>query len=118
MDRCYLTSILAGKMVLRVIELGWDIINSSSRDSSVVVVDGSTLLLTPLGFATVPPPMSKYQVSAPAAVRSASFWHRPASVTALAINGAWGLAALTEGNLLRLWFAKNTGEPGRCFLST
>lgn len=60
--------------VLRVVDLVWDVFSADSRDATVAVVDGSSLLLTPLGYNLVPPPMSKHVVELPSTCRQASFW--------------------------------------------
>ena len=46
---------------LRMVDLVWDILMSGTEDGSVAVIDGATVLLTPLAYHTVPPPMSMYR---------------------------------------------------------
>jgi hypothetical protein len=49
-----------GQAVLRTVDVQWDTCTTTTPDASVAVVDGSRLLITPLGRAVVPPPMSMY----------------------------------------------------------
>ena len=46
---------------LRMVDLVWDILMSNTDDGTVAVIDGASMLLTPLAYHTVPPPMSMYQ---------------------------------------------------------
>ena len=46
---------------LRMVDLIWDILMSNTDDGTVAVIDGASMLLTPLAYHTVPPPMSMYQ---------------------------------------------------------
>lgn len=107
---------------IRIIDLAWDVISSSTRDCSVAVVDGCSLLLTPLGISTVPPPMSAFKAALAAPCRSLAFWAAaPAPACALEGGGsgelcddrAWGLAALSDGGILRLIHGSTRGAPTR-----
>ena len=46
---------------LRMVDLVWDILMSGTPDGSMAVIDGATMLLTPLAYHTVPPPMAMYR---------------------------------------------------------
>ena len=88
------------------------------------MIDGKTILLTPLGIATVPPPMSRYKAELLSPARYVSFWRRskhnqhnrrnrhhvinniedntPANLPPGGGEGL-GLACLCESDNLRLW---------------
>ena len=90
-NRCYLsqqpTSTSEGKgsstPALRIIDLLWDVTCNETRDASVAVADGEKMLLTPLGYSIVPPPMSSSQVPLPSSHKYASFWSNPAASRAM-----------------------------------
>lgn len=73
----------SGTPVWRVVDFTWDIASSSTADSSVAVVDGPKLLLTPLGINNIPPPMCKHTVAlsagAPCPVAAAAELVTPAA---------------------------------------
>ncbi len=107
MDKMYLSLNHENKLVLRAIELAWDIAQSSSEDCTTAVIDGSKVLLTPLARATVPPPMSKYQVCMPSFVRYVSFWNRPKSG-----SGFGGMVCLCESNKICICLSEDDyGKP-------
>jgi len=101
--------------LLRVVEFTWDIVSSLSADSTVAVVDGTKLLLTPLGINNIPPPMCKHTISITQhnetvesdlpvhCTRAACYW-QPHSSAAPIIDTtndhqqAWGYAALADNN--------------------
>jgi len=101
--------------LLRVVEFTWDIVSSLSPDSTVAVVDGTKLLLTPLGINNIPPPMCKHTISITQhnetvesdlpvhCTRAACYW-QPHSSAAPIIDTtndhqqAWGYAALADNN--------------------
>ena len=62
---------------LRIIDLSWDVCVSGTVDGSIAVIDGATVLLTPLSTNTVPPPMSMYKYNLHTPIRHAFFWPRP-----------------------------------------
>ena len=115
--RCYMsmaspTATDPGRMscpVLRLIDFTWDTCYSASSNGTVAVVDGSKLLLTPLGWCTVPPPLSKHVVSIASTgpvdrlqtlsgpcCRCTCFW-TPTMESGDAVDTvSWGLAALTD----------------------
>lgn len=102
------TSTSAGFRV-HTIELIWDSCTSDSEDCTAAVVDGRKILMTPLGKALVPPPMSLYTLNLPSSSRDISFWHNhPINPKGL----SWGLACLCDGNILRLWIEDiNSNKP-------
>jgi len=93
--------------LLRVVEFTWDIASALSPDATVAVVDGTKLLLTPLGINNIPPPMCKHTVSITAqndasaglaahCTRAAAFW-QPSHTTA-EITQVWGYVALADNS--------------------
>ena len=44
-------------------DIAWDVCASATADSTVAVIDGSRLLLTPLGINNIPPPMCKHTLN-------------------------------------------------------
>ena len=110
MNKLYLSSCYEGKVVIRVIELVWDITQSTSTDCTTAVVDGSQVLLTPLAFATIPPPMSKYQMTMPSFVRYISFWNNQTGVA----NSFGGMVCLCESNKICICeFLDEKGTPNQ-----
>jgi elongator complex protein 1 len=96
-NRCYFSQHLKGQetadtkqerevqerspqQLFRVVDIYWATSRAETRDSSVCVTDGNQLLLTPLGYHTVPPPMSMYQCplsKTPSSVAvQVAFWTR------------------------------------------
>lgn len=77
-DRLYCThSTSTGKdsmTCVRVIDIVWDVVGTSTSDCTVGVIDGCKLLLTPLGRSVIPPPMSRVQAVAPNVINNAYFW--------------------------------------------
>ena len=107
MDKLYLSLNYENKQVLRVIELVWDIVQSWSTDCTTAVIDGNQVLLTPVAWATVPPPMSKYQVTMPSFVRYISFWNRPDYGC-----GFGGMVCLCESDRICICFSEDDkGQP-------
>lgn len=117
--RCYMsmansTATDPGRMscpVLRLIDFSWDTCSSASSNGTVAVVDGSKLLLTPLGWCTVPPPLSKHVVSIASTgpvdrlqalsgpcCRCTCFWTPTMETGDVVDTASWGLAALTDDN--------------------
>ncbi len=82
---------------LRVVDIYWSVSRTETRDSTVCVSDGSSLLLTPLGYHSVPPPMSMYQENLAAfqanwkfsVASQVSFWN-----TESARGKCWGMSTL------------------------
>eukprot|EP01034_Spumella_vulgaris_P024576 gene24576-30941_t len=97
---------------VRIVDITWDVVNSiNTADSSTAVVDGSRLLLTPLGRNTVPPPMSLYVEQNARSARHLSFW-TPSSPLSSAHTS--GLACLLDDNRsLVLLFNDNKGKVSR-----
>lgn len=111
-DRLFLTrSPLSGSdhsgFRVHMIELVWDCCTSNSEDCTAAVVDGKSLLMTPLGKALVPPPMSLYTLKLSSPCRDLSFWNNP---TEMDDSLAWGLACLCDGDYIRIF----TETPGTC----
>ena len=88
---------------LRIVDVAWDICSSGTEDGSVAVVDGATILLTPLAINNVPPPMSMYKYQLPSPCRHSFFW--PSA------RDGWGLACLCDDSTVRLVFADSRGSP-------
>ncbi len=101
-SRCYLTQNMMPRgrpssiPAVRVVDLSWDVVCSNTRDASVAVADGKTLLMTPLGWTTVPPPMSLSTVTLPAVHKYSSFWTAPTNTGDKSGFGS-GLVVLSEG---------------------
>lgn len=92
--------------ILRVIETHWEVSCSSTRDCTVGVIDGANILLSPLGRAVVPPPMSKYNITLPAPIRYLSFW----SCDGYRDGAEWGMVCLV-GQGLALIYGDGAGKP-------
>jgi hypothetical protein len=107
-DRLFLTErhSLSGFGV-RSVEFVWDSCTSDSEDCTAAVVDGRKILMTPLGKALVPPPMSLYSLDLPSPSRDISFWCNQSESDQTV---PWGLACLCDGDLLRL-FTTNSDKP-------
>jgi elongator complex protein 1 len=101
--------------VIRIIDTTWDMYSSNTVDCTAAVIDGSDLLLTPLGNAMVPPPMYKYKLTLPAPCVYASFWN---PIDEIANNivikdenkKVWGMACLCDGNIICLNFGNYLGK--------
>jgi hypothetical protein len=117
-DRLYLSEVRASGICARVVDIVWDTCTTQSSDCTAAVVDGREVLLTPLGRALVPPPMSMHRLSLPSPSRHLSFWR--ASRGEEAVGGEqvvesgvkelpWGLACLCDGDLIRLWMGGSDG---------
>ena len=76
---------------------------AATEDCTIAVVNGNQCLLTPLGKAIVPPPMSKYQVASTAAIRHVIFYAN--------IESAWGLACVDDKGVLKLYHGSVVGKP-------
>lgn len=130
----------SGANVWRVVDFAWDVASTSTADSTVAVVDGQKLLLTPLGINNIPPPMCKHSVSLTAApavtetstnstlpgiiypgaslncVRNVSFWqpyYSPSfgDIAPAKSNIAWGCASLGDNNTsLAIAFGDSVGN--------
>lgn len=69
---------------LRIVSLNWMVSSSNTRDGTVSMIDGQQLQSTPLGYHSVPPPMSFYKdplITFDASItagspRHVSFWER------------------------------------------
>lgn len=90
---------------LRIVDVAWDVCSSSTEDGSVAVVDGATVLLTPLAVNNVPPPMSMYKYQLPSPCRHSFFWPK------MNARDGWGLACLCDDSTVRLVFAGSKGMP-------
>jgi hypothetical protein len=75
-NRLYLADTLEGSISrLRVIDHGWDISSDiNTKHNATAVGDGDSVLLTPLGYNLVPPPMSLVTIPLVGAYRYACFW--------------------------------------------
>ena len=101
---------------LRIVDLAWDVCGSGLADGTVAVVDGATLLLTPLALSTVPPPMSMHRHDLPAPCRHAFFWARPpppADAPGADDAERWGIACLCSDLRVQLVFGDARGAPVR-----
>lgn len=116
--RLYLSQPLSGAaQSVRVVELAWEVIRNETRDATVAVTDGSNVLLTPLGYNTVPPPMSMFQVSLTGPYKHSCFWSpSPSSDTTSSYTS--GLAVLTESLIatgpifsVQFYYLGAKGEP-------
>jgi hypothetical protein len=74
------------------------------------VVDGRKILMTPLGKALVPPPMSLYSLDLLSPSRDLSFWSETLPENCPATTVPWGLVCLCDGDILRL-FTNNSDKP-------
>ena len=72
--RIHLLRIAEEDAMIHVADLVWDTCVSSTQDGSTAVIDGKLILLTPLGIACIPPPMSRFQVELQYPCRSVCFW--------------------------------------------
>ena len=81
---------------VRIVDYMWDTYSSYSRDCSVAVIDGTQILLTPLGQCVVPPPMSKYRLNVPAQAIHATF--------SFSTVNEWNLLILCSNFSLRLFY--------------
>ena len=128
--RCYLSQTVASSApegerlaVLRVVDIAWDVCASATADSTVAVIDGSRLLLTPLGINNIPPPMCKHTLNIttesipagastfPAAfsTRCCCFWQVQGVSTVT--SAVWGLATLCGDNrTVVLIYGNKTGD--------
>jgi hypothetical protein len=87
--------------LLRTVMIHWTVHSSHLRDGSVFMMDGPELQCTPLGYHSVPPPMSMYQeplvsfdnslVSPATCPRSISCWEVEQNEEL-----AWGMAVLVN----------------------
>ena len=113
--RLYISSWLDSCLMLRTIDTVWDTICSATRDSSTAVVDGCNVLLTPLGFKTVPPPMSTHKLSMPSVPHHITFWNRSPSNASFTQppEEVWIMACLCDLDILRIWFGDMHGTPTR-----
>ena len=106
-DRLYLSEESTLGVCAHVVDLVWDTCTSVSSDCTAAVVDGREVLLTPLGRALVPPPMSMHRLPLPAPSRHVSFWRSAALMTDSDSSAKgelpWGLACLCDGGIIRLW---------------
>jgi IKI3 family len=92
------------RSALRIADISWDVTVSGTTDGSVAVIDGSSLLLTPLALNNVPPPMSMYKHALPATCRHSFFWPRPS-------GSGWGLGCLLDDDSVHLVFSDSLGKP-------
>jgi hypothetical protein len=121
--RIYLTQVgIDGRgerrSLVRLVEYAWDVSSSATPDASVAVVDGSNILLTPLGISTVPPPMSAFRHTLPAPCIHTYFWKSEGlekESTEVATTDVetptWGLACLCDGGVLKVIYANSRGKP-------
>ncbi len=109
----------SGGLILRIIDVVWDVNATDSGDATAAVTDGAQLQLTPLGKAIVPPPMSKHKAALSGVCRHTFNWSGPASSGA-DMSYANGFGALCDGvdgaPLLDLFFLDADGNPAKgCF---
>jgi hypothetical protein len=98
--------------LLRVIDISWDVVESYTVDGTVAVTDFNEVLLTPLGYELVPPPMSAYSAALPAPATSLTFWGNNSNNPRTAHNlKCWGLACLCHDLLLRIIYGDSDGKP-------
>ena len=98
--------------VLRIVDYTWDVCVSNTPDGSIAVFDGSTLLLTPLGINTVPPPMSMYKEKLSSPIRHSFFWPRILQENDLISNKeSWGIVCLCDGNIVQYMLSSSKGKP-------
>ena len=91
---------------VRQVSLVWETCYSYDTLCTAAVIDGATLLLTPLGRAVVPPPMSMYQVALPAPGKSVSF-----SASTGADSCSWSLACLCDRQWMHVCWGDTAGQP-------
>ena len=103
----------------RMVDLKWDLTISDTVDSSIALVDGSTVLLTPLGISVVPPPMSAFKLTLPGACICSHFCS-PCSCPACTVSGvdqptadesSWVFTSVCDKALLYIVRGSVTGEP-------
>ena len=99
--RLYLSQSHQHLPVIRIIDVAWDVTTSTTPDASTVVVNGTDLLITPLGISLVPPPMSRYRVSLTNACLQSSFWQ----------HTTWGLVCLCDNYSIALIQGDDVGNP-------
>eukprot|EP00605_Chrysophyceae_sp_TOSAG23-4_P002406 GSChrysophyteH1.ASY1.ANO1.2664.1 assembled CDS len=110
LGRVYLSRREGVTALLRIVEVEWDVTKTDSRESTVAVIDGNKLLLTPLGRAIVPPPMSMYHVALPGPCRHCSFLSLANSDKF--VNGILSLCDSANGqNTLSLHLLDSKGIP-------
>jgi hypothetical protein len=90
---------------VRIVDYTWDTYTSNSRDCSVGVIDGSQVLLTPLGQCVIPPPMSKYRLSVPSQALHATFCNSN--------NTCWNLLILCDNYTMRLFYGECDGSSSK-----
>ena len=106
--------------LLRVLEYTSDVYTTPSRHAStpttVAVIDGPKLLLTPFRDANVPPPMSATTLDLPCAVASVALGNVPASLPSTAGVPSGDVKEYQLGDDLAvilsdfsIWIAKSTG---------
>ena len=88
---------------VRIVDYTWDTYTSNSRDCSVGVIDGTQVLLTPLGQCVIPPPMSKYRLSVPSQALHASFCSSKYKMS-------WDLLVLCDNYTMRLFYGEADGS--------
>jgi hypothetical protein len=114
-NRLYLTQTIINTdnnryAAIRVVDLVWDVTRSATTESSVAVVDGAQILLSPLGICNVPPPMSSFQVKLPQPCIDSHYW--PVDLSNAPKEGAvWGLSCLCDGNQFSIIFGNARGSP-------
>lgn len=95
--------------VIRMVDLGWDVCSSLTEDASVAVLDGRSVLLTPMGIIVTPPPMSTYKVTLPSVCNYATFAKpcscvkcHSAAATDVDASVEWMLACLCDDATLHI----------------
>lgn len=100
--------------VLRTADIEWDTVVTSTAEASVAVTDGDRLLLTPLGRAVVPPPMSMYHAQLPGSCRHAAFFSASGNIHTNFTNGLLSLCDMgtkNADNVLSLHLLDEQGTP-------
>lgn len=104
--------------VIRMVDLGWDVCSSLTEDASVAVLDGHSVLLTPLGHKVTPPPMSTYKITLPSACNYAAFAKSCTCAQCYATGDSstdchseWVLACLCENVTVQLVRGDKKGSP-------
>lgn len=103
-ERVHLVKLIGGAAIVHSADLVWDVCVSGTREGSIAVIDGASVLVTPLGIACVPPPMSKFRIELSAPCRFCCSW--------VAFDQTHsGLGCLVGDSQLRLFRLDATGIP-------
>ena len=95
---------------IRIIDVHWESQSCCSPDCTTAVVDGNALLLTPLGIAVTPPPMSRHKITLRGPCIHLSFWSRGDCADNQWLR--WGLAALCDDFKIALLLSDEEGGGG------